>query len=298
MKSLKLEKIPAYAGLALCLFCLCLSSLQAEKKEPALSERESPREMTSSLERYLRLIKEKPEVFGPSGQWQRGEIEVVLHPDKIKKIENQVRLRLIAKGHSESESSKWSTVGIVEEDNYWMWVRDAVTFPSGVHGTYDRILWKSSLDGPAGVVLFPVLATKKIVVNVNYRHATRSWEIELPRGQRHLAEPPEKSAARELRDETGYLPSKCILLGTVAPDSGTLVTQNSVFYMEVNHSGEASREYSKAIIHNPSFSKEELKQGLVKGYIEILIKGSLVKVHCRDASLAYSILLAEEKGLL
>lgn len=298
MESLKSDKFHSYLGWVLCSFFLCFSPLRAETKKLDLSEEEPPREMAFSLQRYLRLIKEKSEIFGPIGQWQQGEIEVVLHPDKIKKIENQARLRLIAKGHSESESSKWSTVGIVAEDNYWMWVRDAVTFPSGVHGTYDRILWKSSLDGPAGVVLFPVLTTKKIVVNVNYRHATRSWEIELPRGQRHLGEHPEKSAARELRDETGYLPSKCILLGVVAPDSGTLVTQNSVYYMEVNHSGEASREYSKAIIHNPSFSKEELKQGLAKGYIEVLIKGSLVKVHCRDASMAYSILLAEEKGLL
>lgn len=290
MEFLTARRLCAY----LCVVCLCSSFTKEETQEIFSPEKPS----TTLLEPYIQLIKNKPEIFGPLGKWQQGEIEIVLDVDKIKKAEHQARLRLIAKGFSESEASSWSRVGIVAEDNYWMWIRDAVTFPSGVNGTYDRLLWKSGLDGPTGAFAFPVLATKKIVVNVNYRHATRSWEIELPRGQRNPGESPERSATRELKEETGYMPSKSILLGTIAPDSGTVATQAPIFYMEVSHSGGASRDYSEAIAQNPSFSKEELKQGFSRGYIEILIKGALVKVNCRDASLAYAILIAEEKGLL
>ena len=44
-----------------------------------------------------------------------------------------------------------------------------------------------------------------IVVNLNYRHATRSWEIELPRGMRRSKESLREASARELKEETGYM---------------------------------------------------------------------------------------------
>jgi ADP-ribose pyrophosphatase len=71
-----------------------------------------------------------------------------------------------------------------------------------------------------------------------------------------------------------------------------------VFCGEVSHSGETSKEYSEAILENPAFSKEELKQGFARGYIEVPIKGEVVKVNCRDPFLTYAILQAEMKGLL
>ncbi|MEN9343542.1 MAG: hypothetical protein RLZZ453_329 [Chlamydiota bacterium] len=270
------------AGLLGCIF-LC-SAGYAEPQE--------------TLSRYLELLKNKQEVFGPPGKWQQAEIEIVTNPEQIQKVQTQARLRLIAKGFSESEAEKWSRVGIVAEDNYWMWIRDAVIFPSGIHGTYDRLMWKSGLDGHPGIVILPVLSTKKIVVNVNYRHATRSWEIELPRGQKKAGEADEKAAHRELKEETGYQAAVCSLLGMLVPDTGTLMSELPLYYMEVNHSGDTTREYSEAIVQNPSFTKEELKQGFAKGYIEVLIKGNMVKVNCRDPFLAYALLQAEVKGLL
>ena len=39
---------------------------------------------------------------------------------------------------------------------------------------------------------------KKVILNVNYRHATRSWELELPRGVREENETVEMTAKREL----------------------------------------------------------------------------------------------------
>ena len=275
--------------------CLFLSFLLLS--DP-LSAEEHKKELPSQISQYLEFIKSKPDLFGPLGKWQNSEIEVIINPEQIQKIQNQTRLRLIAQGFKEEDATRWSSVGVVAEDNYWIWIRDAVIFPSGVHGTYDRLLLRSGLNGVPGVVILPLLSTKKIIVNVNYRHATRSWEIELPRGHSKEGETPEKTAMRELKEETGYRMSKCSYLGTIAPDTGVLVSQFPVYCAEVQHSGETNKEYSEAIIQNPAFSKDELKQGFSRGYIEIMIKGDIIKVNCRDPFLAYAILQAEMKGLL
>lgn len=259
---------------------------------------ETKKELPESISQYLKLFKDHPQAFGPLGKWQQGEIEITLNPEQIKKIENQTRLRLISKGIQEADAEKWSTVGVVAEDNYWLWVRDAVIFPSGVYGTYDRMMWKSGLGGPPGVAILPLLSTRKIVVNINYRHATRSWEIEIPRGQKREGESLERAASRELKEETGYQIAKCILLGTIAPDTGTQTSLVPVFCGEVSHSGETAKEYSEAIVQNPAFSKDDLKQGFARGYIEVLIKGEIVKANCRDPFLTFAILQAEMKGLL
>lgn len=248
--------------------------------------------------RYLQLFKEHPETLGPLGKWRDGEIEITVNPEQIRKIENQMRLRLISKGIQEEDAEKWSSVGIVAEDNYWMWVRDAVIFPSGVYGTYDRLMWKSGLNGFPMVAVLPLLSTKKVVVNISYRHATRSWEIELPRGQKKVGESIEKAAARGLKEETGYQINKFSQLGTIAPDSATIMSVVPVLCGEVSHSGESWRKYSEAIHQNPAFTKDELKQGFAKGYIELPINGEIVKVNCRDSFLTFAILQAEMKGFL
>jgi ADP-ribose pyrophosphatase len=263
-----------------------------------LEIKNAPAQLPSSLSQYLELVKQHPETFGPMGKWQHGEIEITLNPEQIQKIENQTRLRMIAKGIPEADAQKWSSVGIVAEDNYWIWVRDAVVFPSGVYGTYDRLMWKSGMTGYPGVAILPLLPAKKIIVNVNYRHATRSWEIELPRGQKKEGEPIEKAAIRELKEETGYQIAKCTHLGNMAPDTGTLMTVIPIYCGEVSHSGETAKEYSEAIVQNPALTKEELKQGFSRGYIELPIKGEIIKVNCRDPFLAYALLQAEIKGLL
>lgn len=259
---------------------------------------EPKKELPQCLNGYFQLQQKYPQTFGPLGNWQNGEIEITLNPELIKKIENQTRLRLIAKGIQDNDAEKWSNVGVVAEDNYWIWLRDAVIFPSGVYGTYDRLLWKSSLENNhPGVAIFPLLSNKKIVVNINYRHATRSWEIELPRGAKKDGETLEKAAARELKEETGYTLSKCTQLGTLAPDSGTLTSLVPVYCGEVSSSGDTHKDYSEAIVNNPAFTKDELKQGFARGYIEIPIKGELIKVNCRDPYLAYALLQAELKNL-
>ena len=137
---------------------------------------EPKQETVCPLARYLDILHDPHYDLGPFGHWKKGEIEINTEVGQIQKIEKQTKLRLMAKGIQEKTAKEWSTVGIIAEDNYLMWIPDAVIFPSGVYGTYDRIVWKSGMDGAPGAAVLPLLSTKKIVVNLNYRHATRGWE--------------------------------------------------------------------------------------------------------------------------
>lgn len=276
-----------------CLLCSFVCASAPPQKQVSL---ESP--ISENLSRYLHLIKEDAATLGPLGSWRKGEIEIITQPEQIKKVERQMHLRLLSNGISEKDAKEWSQIGIVAEDRYIIWLRDGVIFPSGVYGTYDRIVWRSGLQTSPGVAILPVLANKKIIVNLCYRHATRSWEIELPRGGKKDHETLEQAVLRELKEETGYELSKPQLLGTMAPDSGILTSLMPVFYGEASHSGENYQEYSEAISQCPAFTKQELKQGFVRGYIEIPIQGNLVQAQCRDPYLTFALLQAEARKLL
>ncbi len=138
------------------------------------------------------------------GDALKGEIEIVKDPDQIAAIEELQFQRLLKKGLGKEMAREWARTGIVAEDAYWIWLRDPVRFPTGTMGTYGRIIWKSQLNGPVGVAVMPILPDGKIALNLNFRHATRSWEWELPRGARNEGESIEEAAQRELNEETGY----------------------------------------------------------------------------------------------
>lgn len=269
-------------------FLACTSSiLAAESATP------SPQ-----ITPYLELCKQYPSTLGPLGSWKKGEIEIILEPELIAKIEKQARLRLEAAGYSEKDAANYSRVGIVGEDNYWIWLRDGVIFPSGVYGTYDRLLWKNALQGAEGVGVLLILKNKKILINLAYRHATRSWELELPRGQRSPQEKIEEAAKREMMEETGCTIERLTYLGEVAPDAGTIAVKLPIYLATASPSGDRHKEFSEAIPDNPSFTKERLKEGFAQGYLSYKINGKTEKVCCRDALLAYALFQAENKGLL
>lgn len=247
---------------------------------------------------YHKLIEQFPEMFGRTGCWKHGEIEIATHPDEIKKIEKLTTQRFIRMGYSEETAQKYSTCGIIAEDHYWMWIRDAVTFPGGIAGTYDRIIWKTGLTGTPVTVIFPVIENKKILVNVNFRHATRSWEIELPRGARRANETPEEAAMRELQEETGCCTKNLTHLGNLAPETGVISGIIPVYYARVNTRTAPHQDESEAIATHLELSEKDIEEAFQKGYIIVKIKGQLTKAYCRDPFFCYAYLQAKWKRLI
>jgi len=245
----------------------------------------------NSYDEYLSFLQKYPI---PHGSYQAGEIEIATDPTVIASIEETQKARLIKKGYSEAQAHEFSRVEIVSEDQYWMWIRDGVIFPTGAKGTYDRLIWRGSLQGPVGVAVLPILPNGKIVLNLNYRHATRSWELELPRGLKKEKETLEEAALRELSEETGLEASLPLHLGSMTLDSGMLNSVVPVFLGKVLKEGLSDQEYSEAIKGTLAFSKEEIKQGLKQGYLEVDGK----PVPLRDAFVTFALLQAEIRGLL
>jgi ADP-ribose pyrophosphatase len=76
--------------------------------------------------------------------------------------------------------------------------RDSVALPDGVHTIREYIVH------PGAVMIVPLLADGRIVMERQYRHAMGHVMLEFPAGKIEAGEPPFDCALRELTEETGY----------------------------------------------------------------------------------------------
>jgi ADP-ribose pyrophosphatase len=230
-------------------------------------------------QQYIELISLYPNLIQPLGSASKGEIEIVLDEDRMASIEKKCKRE----------------VGVVARDKYWLWINDACIFPSGQEGIYGRILHINALTTVTGVAVMPVMPDGSIVLNCNFRHATRSWEIELPRGGVNAGEDIEAAARRETVEETGMVIDTLSLLGEIPPDSGLTSTVVPIFMAKVIKKQDTQQEETEAIEEILSLSLIEIKQGFVKGYLNREIRGVEKRILFRDPFLAYAVLLYELK---
>ena len=233
----------------------------------------------ASRKEYLELIQDHPDIVMPRGDASKGEIEILLGPEKMAMIEK-------ATGRD---------VGILHSDRHWIWLNDACRFPDGKEGVIGRILSRSLQSRPGAAVL-PVLPNGKIVLNCEFRHATRHWELEMPRGGIHEGESHADTARREVLEETGCVVDQLVRLGEVTGDSGVTGMIVPIFMAKVIEVIDHERESSEAINQTVSLSVAEIKAAFVKGYIECNIEGKNQRVYARDSFLAYALTIYVEMG--
>lgn len=251
------------------------------------------------LGEYLKFLEDQKQIVNTLGNYKAGEIEIVTEPKKILEIQEMQRIRFKNLGMSDEEAKEASQIGIISKDSYWVWVRDAVVFPTGAAGSYNRLILTSGLaDGVPGVAVLPVLPDGKIVLNLHFRHATRMWELEVPRGFKLMKETIEEAAKRELYEETGLEMSSQEFLGFIAPDAGTMSSGVPVFLGRVKKAGISNQDYSEAILRSETFTPTEIKDALGRGWIETNVKGKKERVAVRDSFLTFALLQAEHKKLL
>lgn len=255
-------------------------------------------EESKRLENYLNFLSTFEDTLGPSGDYKKGEVEIISDIDEIIKIEESHKQKLISSGVDEEMAENWSRVGIIQTDAVWVWIRDAVILPSGRKTIRGRMGWKSSVDGPQGVSMLPILKDKRIVVCLKYKHPLRSWQIEQPRGFRYHGEKAIEAANRQLRKKTGFVADSQLYLGSIAPDSSNFSALVPVFIGYVNETVEPTKYLDEDVMGFLVLTKDELKKAFVKGYIEMKIKGQLRKIGVNDSYLSYSILQAEYRGLI
>lgn len=234
------------------------------------------------LENYLKLLDTHIEQLGPKGNWKDGEIEILTASDQI----------------LEAEKKTGRKVGVVAQDRYWLWINDAVRFPSGSYGVYGRFMWNQTLEGPPGVAVLCILPDGKVALNCNYRHATRAWELELPRGGAFTGELLVDTAKREVLEETGMVVDQLHLLGEMAADTGVTNTVVPIFLAKVVSQEEAAPEDSEAIEGIVSFDLNTLLQGIKQGQLVVEVNSKQRVAKLRDPFLTYALLQAQIQELL
>jgi ADP-ribose pyrophosphatase len=163
-----------------------------------------------------------PELFvNPPG----AGFEILLDPDDIAAAQVAQAEELARDGMPASMAE----TGVVYMDPYVMILRDAVRRPSGALGTYIRAVPSGNA---AGVVILPVHNGQVVLVR-HFRHSTRDWQWELPRGFGMPGAEPADDARRELADEIGVPAVALHDLGAIHPDTGLAVTAVRLFLAEI-----------------------------------------------------------------
>lgn len=198
--------------------------------------------------KYIQLCERSPELLRSGGT---GEIRILTAPADVQEVEQQQRLKLAQYGNPE----EWATVGLVFEDQYIRVLRDAVEFPGGVRGTYIRVLQKR--PGFSGVCVVPSAQNGVLLVH-HFRHATREWHWEAPRGFAELAESCEACARRELLEEIGAEPLTLVPLGGVHTSSGLLDEYVVCFFARIGKA--ESADQSEGIREVKRFDADELRR--------------------------------------
>lgn len=253
------------------LVCTLLFAFSLFAEEPGMRE----------FEKYQQMIQSHHSTIGHLGSYESGEIEIVKDPIKIEAC--------IKKTGRE--------VGLVYEDRYWSWINDPVQFPNGSLGIYSRIIFPGTLTGFVGSAVLPLLKDGCVALNCNFRHATRSWELEVPRGFANEGESPEEAAGRELVEETGLTADKLHFLGEMASDSGTSNALVNIFMAEVSGQIAAMPEDSEAIESIVFLTAHQLREVLKAGSMSMKIKGEEKQVFLRDPFLTYALVQMEIRDL-
>ena len=164
----------------------------------------------SRLDQYRFFARQNAHLF----ETPPGGMEILFADADIAEAERRVAERLDRRGLP----SEWARVGVAFEDQYTMILRDAVRFPDGAPGTYFRVLVKSG--DPVGSAVLPVYDGQIQLIR-HFRHSTRRWQLEIPRGAREYpGEPLDVTARQELEEEIGGTASQLIDLGPVHTSTG------------------------------------------------------------------------------
>ncbi|HSL46430.1 MAG TPA: NUDIX domain-containing protein [Anaerolineales bacterium] len=173
---------------------------------------------------YSSIIKDKPEFFSNDNVL----FQILLNEEEIQSWQAGRLKRLADKNQPE----EWADIGIIFNDPYVVILRDLVEFADGSRNGYVRLYNRAYLEGgAAGVVMLPEMGGKLLLMH-QFRHATRSWHWEIPRGFGEPGVQAEDQARAEIEEEIGGEISRMSNLGLYFNNTG--LEGNPIYLFLVN----------------------------------------------------------------
>lgn len=210
------------------------------------------------LDAYLQLIRQHPEWFRNMGE--AGEIKIITDEKRIRSEQRRIRRRL----RREGKPASWIEIGILAEDEWFYIVRDLVEFPDGKIGGYLRwINRKSNEEGGWNVILMCVQQELILLIR-KFRHESRSWSWEFPRGFGEAGLSAEENALRELQQEIGVSQVELIRMAYIPEGKGG----TAVFLAKIFSSSEILLDQHEGIQAYQWVSKPVLEEMIRQGYFQ------------------------------
>ncbi len=142
---------------------------------------------------YLPITEKHPELLNNVNV----PFQILLNDREIITWQKTSRAQL----EKQSRPSEWAEIGVVFNDPFVVILRDLVEFPGGFRNGYIRLYNRAYLEGgAAGVVMLPEMNGKLLLMH-QFRHATRSWHWEIPRGFGEPGVEAEDQAKAEIEEE-------------------------------------------------------------------------------------------------
>ena len=179
---------------------------------------------------YFEFQKKHPHHFENQGAL----LKIILDQKIIAEWEAQKEAELKQKGLP----LEWARIGIVLDDPYNIVVRDLVQFPDGDMRGYGRAIATATLKGGRGAVILPEYRGKIMLLH-QYRHPTRQWHYEVPRGYGEPDTPADANALKEIEEETGGKVEELTSLGEFHNNTGFEAASVALFYARLASVGNA-----------------------------------------------------------
>ena len=182
---------------------------------------------------YQNLLQKNPEIFSN----EDALLKIITDADAIEKWQAERKIQLREKGLPE----KWGEIGVVYEDPYVVLLRDLVLFPSGALGSYFRLINTADLRGGQATVILPMVENKVLLLR-QFRHPTRQWHWEVPRGFGEPDTPPEVNARKEVLEEIDGEITELIDLGPYHGNTGIEGVEVELFFARLNSAGKTNQD--------------------------------------------------------
>lgn len=205
-----------------------------------------------ALDRYRGLIAERPDLVRNPAD---GTIEILLDPARIEHAQKEARATRMAHGMTADDVR----CGVLAQDPYMTFVRDAVRFADGQYGLYNRII-----EGPCVAVL-PVLGGQPVLIRI-FRHGLRRWLWEAPRGDVKRGESFVDAARRELQEEIAAEITRIDDMGPFTPGGASLGITGGLCYAAIERIGAVAQ--AESISEARTFGVREVETMIADGTIE------------------------------